>query len=116
MNELTGPKLLNLMAYEMCPDNRWTKYEVSSYLVLLDFLIDNEEDVKHLKSAHILQNYLSCDADAAQLFNSTIGAHLVGGAEAYLAVKKNIQKHYKRRCVTWVVRSGLGGLSFYRMW
>ncbi|XP_062078322.1 UPF0481 protein At3g47200-like [Humulus lupulus] len=99
VDDSTARKLLNLVAYEMCPDNNKKKYSVTSYLRLLDSLIDSEQDVKDLRSAHILRNNLSSDAEVAQLFN-TIGSSLVP-YDAYLTVKMEIQKHYERKIVAW---------------
>ncbi|XP_062076507.1 UPF0481 protein At3g47200-like [Humulus lupulus] len=99
VDESTPQKLLNLVAYEMCPGNNKKNYAVTSYLRLLDSLIDSEEDVKHLRSAHILRNNLSSDKEVADLFNN-IGSSLVPH-DAYLDVKKDIQKHYERKLVNW---------------
>ncbi|KAL5564676.1 hypothetical protein UlMin_027840 [Ulmus minor] len=94
VDDSTGRKLWNLIAYEMCPDNKKSEYGVTSYLSLLDSLIDSEEDVKDLRSAHILRNHLSCDADVAKLFNK-IGYNVVSD-QAYRKVKHAIQKHCDR--------------------
>ncbi|EXC00016.1 hypothetical protein L484_005830 [Morus notabilis] len=102
VDDSTGRKLLNLVAFEMCPDNYHTVYQVTSYLSFLDLLIDNEEDVKDLRSAYILRNRLSSDAEVAQLFNA-IGTNLVRG-DAYVDVKIKIQRYYERRCATWVAQ------------
>ncbi|KAF4352403.1 hypothetical protein F8388_016682 [Cannabis sativa] len=99
VDDSTARKLLNLVAYEMCPDNNKKNYTVTSYLRLLDSLIDSEQDVKDLRLAHILRNHLSSDAEVAQLFN-TIGSSLVP-YDAYLSVKIEIQKHYERKIVAW---------------
>ncbi|PON52322.1 hypothetical protein PanWU01x14_210330 [Parasponia andersonii] len=102
VDDSTARKLLNLVAYEMCPDNYKTNYAVTSYLSFLDSLIDSEQDVKDLRSAHILRNHLSSDAEVAQLFNS-IGSHLVPH-DTYFEVKNEIQRHYERRVVVWIAQ------------
>lgn len=98
----TASKLLNLVAYEMCPDNYTTNYGVTSYLSFLDSLIDSEQDVKDLRSAHILRNRLSSDAEVAQLFNS-IGSNLVLD-DTYSEVKNKIQNHYDRTEAVWMAQ------------
>uniref|UniRef100_A0A803P7F6 RNase H type-1 domain-containing protein n=1 Tax=Cannabis sativa TaxID=3483 RepID=A0A803P7F6_CANSA len=69
VDDTTGPRFLNLIAYEMCPDNIDTNYEVTSYICFLDSLIDYPADVKELRASHILYNLLGCDKDVAHLFN-----------------------------------------------
>ncbi|PON61218.1 hypothetical protein TorRG33x02_282390 [Trema orientale] len=100
VDDSTARKLLNLVAYEMCPDNYRTNYAVTSYLSFLDSLIASEQDVKDLRSA--LQNHLSSDAEVAQLFN-TIGSNLVPH-DAYFDVKNKIQSHYERKCAVWMAQ------------
>ncbi|XP_062076501.1 UPF0481 protein At3g47200-like [Humulus lupulus] len=100
VDESTKQKLLNLVAYEMCPGgNNKKNYAVSSYLRLLNSLIDSEQDVKDLRSAHILRNHLGSDQEVAELFN-TFGSILVPH-DAYSSVKKDIQKYYDNKIVSW---------------
>ncbi|XP_015886127.2 UPF0481 protein At3g47200 [Ziziphus jujuba] len=103
VDDSTGPLFFNLIAYEMCPDNIQTKYEVTSYVSFLDSLIDNAEDVKDLRSANILENSLGSDLEVAELFNE-IGTDLVPNPEAYMKVKAKIQKHYKNKWTTWMAQ------------
>ncbi|KAL5546405.1 hypothetical protein UlMin_006092 [Ulmus minor] len=90
VDDSTGPKLLN---WVMCPDNFRTNYEVSSYVIFLDLLIDNSNDVKELKSAKILFNHLGSDDVVARLFNE-IATDLVSCPSLYRDVLENIQKYY----------------------
>ena len=99
VDESTRPKLLNLVAYEMCSG---ADCEVTSYLSFLDLLIDNEQDVKDLRSEKILRNCLSSDVEVAELFNK-IGKDLVPN-DAYLHVKKDIQKHCQNRWARWMAQ------------
>lgn len=94
VDDSTGSRFLNLIAYEMCPDNFRTKYEVTSYISFLESLIDYPDDVKELRSAHILHNLLGCDKEVAQLFNE-IGTDLVPNTEVYNEVILQVQSHYK---------------------
>ncbi|RVW83127.1 hypothetical protein CK203_040719 [Vitis vinifera] len=82
-----------MVAYEMCPDGPGG-YVVSSYIFFLDNLIDHADDVKELRSKHILYNYLGSDEDVAQIFNE-IANDLVD-TEAYEGVKSRIQEHYRQ--------------------
>ncbi|KAL4587441.1 hypothetical protein LXL04_000312 [Taraxacum kok-saghyz] len=92
IDESTKPMLLNLIAYEMCADDAhaW----VTSYICLLDSLIDHPVDVKVLRKAGILDNSLGSDKQVATLFNE-IGTDLVPNNLAYSKEKKKIQKHYE---------------------
>ena len=102
VDDSTGRKLLNLVAFEMCPDKFQTEDGVTSYVYFLDSLIDNEEDAKDLRMATIFRNRLSSDAEVAKIFNE-IGTDLVP-APGYVDVKIKIQKHYDNRCMTWVAQ------------
>ncbi|KAJ9681924.1 hypothetical protein PVL29_018015 [Vitis rotundifolia] len=95
-------KFLNILAYEMCPDAP-DDYGVTSYICLLDDLIDHADDVKELRSKHILYNCLGSDEDVAQLFNE-IGNGLVDPG-AYKDVKDGIQEHYNKRVNTWIAQA-----------
>lgn len=96
VDDSIGSRFLNLIAYEMCPDNFRTKYEVTSYISFLESLIDYPDDVKELRSAHILHNLLGCDKEVAQLFNE-IGTDLVPNTEVYNEVILQVQSHYKSK-------------------
>ncbi|PON41017.1 hypothetical protein PanWU01x14_292740 [Parasponia andersonii] len=102
VDDLTGPRFLNLIAYEMCPDNIDTDYEVTSYISFLDSLIDYPVDVKELRSAHILHNLLGSDKEVAQLFNG-IATDLVP-SPVYMNVIAQIQSHYKSKWRTWMAQ------------
>ncbi|KAL5546746.1 hypothetical protein UlMin_006433 [Ulmus minor] len=104
VDDSTGPKLLNMIAYEMCPDNFSTDYEVSTYVSLLDSLIDHTNDVKDLRSAKILYNLLGSDEEVAQLFNE-IATDLVRCPSLYNKVIGKIQRHYDNRVVTWMAEA-----------
>ncbi|KAL5546501.1 hypothetical protein UlMin_006188 [Ulmus minor] len=104
VDDSTGPKLLNMIAYEMCPDNFRTDYEVSSYVSLLDSLIDHSNDVKELRSAKILYNLLGSDDEVAHLFNE-IATDLVTCPSFYDEVISKIQKHYENKMMTWMAEA-----------
>ncbi|WKA02835.1 hypothetical protein VitviT2T_020988 [Vitis vinifera] len=95
----TKTKFLNMVAYEMCPDAP-VDQAVTSYVCFLYELIDQADDVKELRSKHILHNLLGSDEDVAKIFNE-IGNDLVDPG-AYGDVKARIQKHYDKRVKTWI--------------
>ena len=99
VDDSTGPKFFNLIAYEMCPDFD-NDYGVTSYISFLDSLIDEANDVKELRKAGVLQNFLGSDQEVAQLFNE-IGNDLVPNPEIYSKVRSSIQKYYKNKFLTW---------------
>uniref|UniRef100_A0A6N2N546 Uncharacterized protein n=1 Tax=Salix viminalis TaxID=40686 RepID=A0A6N2N546_SALVM len=67
IDESTESLLLNLVAYESAAalDQLW----VSSYILFMDSLIDDAEDVEELRSNGIIINYLGADQKIARLFN-----------------------------------------------
>ena len=102
VDDSTRPKFLNLIAYEMCLDFQ-NDFEITSYISFLDSLIDKADDVKMLRQAGILYNYLGSDEHVAQLFND-IGTDLVPNSEIYSDVRVQIQKHYKNQLMTWLAQ------------
>ena len=99
IDDFTKPKVLNIVAYEMCQGGPYD-YAVTSYMCFLYDIIDHADDVKELRSKHILSNLLGSDEDVAQLFNE-ISNDLVD-PEAYKDVKDRIQEHYNKRMNTWI--------------
>ncbi|XP_034707139.1 UPF0481 protein At3g47200-like [Vitis riparia] len=102
IDDFTKTKFLNMVAYEMCldaPDD----YAITSYICFLDNLIDHADDVKELRSKHILHNLFGSDEDVAQIFNK-ISNGLVD-PRIYKDVKARIQKHYDKRVNTWIAQA-----------
>ncbi|KAE8098680.1 hypothetical protein FH972_016724 [Carpinus fangiana] len=102
VDDSTGPKFMNLIAYEMCLDFK-NDFGISSYISFLDSLIDEAKDVKDLRQAHVLHNFLGSDQEVAELFNA-IGTDLVPNAEAYMDVKFQIQGYYDNNWMTWMAQ------------
>ncbi|XP_041027978.1 UPF0481 protein At3g47200-like [Juglans microcarpa x Juglans regia] len=100
VDDSTGPKLLNLIAYEMCLDFE-NDFGITSYVSFLDSLIDEANDVKELRKAHVLFNLLGSDEEVAKLFNE-IGTDLVPDLDKYTNVKTQIQEYYEKTWVPWV--------------
>ncbi|KAJ0715352.1 hypothetical protein HanPI659440_Chr13g0500121 [Helianthus annuus] len=93
VNDSTKHILLNLMAYEACRcsiNDAW----VTSYVCLLDSLIDDADDVKVLRKAWVIENALSGDKEVAKVFKE-IAIDLVPNKLAYLEAKNKIQRHYE---------------------
>ncbi|XP_035545189.1 UPF0481 protein At3g47200-like [Juglans regia] len=100
VDDSTGPKLLNLIAYEMCLDFK-NDFGITSYVSFLDSLIDEANDVKELRKAHVLCNLLGSDNEVAQLFNE-IGTDLVPDLGEYKEVRNQIQKYCDNTFMTWM--------------
>lgn len=92
--------LLNMIAYETCPDAP-DDFGVTSYVCFMDTLIDTAEDVKVLRSNSVLLNVLGSDEQVADLFNG-IANGLVPNPETYAQVKALMEKHYKNRVNIWI--------------
>uniref|UniRef100_A0A2N9IE34 Uncharacterized protein n=1 Tax=Fagus sylvatica TaxID=28930 RepID=A0A2N9IE34_FAGSY len=100
VDDSTGPKFFNLIAYEMCQDFD-NDFGVTSYIAFLDSLIDEAKDVMDLKKARILHNNLGSDEEVAQLFNG-ICTNLVPDTEIYHDVISNIQDYYNKQYKSWI--------------
>ena len=92
--------LLNLVAYETCPDAP-DDFGVTSYICFMDSLIDHAEDIMVLRSKGILLNFLGSDQEVADLFNA-IGKDLVPNPYAYADVKRRIERHYRNKLKIWM--------------
>ncbi|XP_024026538.1 uncharacterized protein LOC21389277 [Morus notabilis] len=103
VDDSMAPKFMNLIAYEMCPDNMETNYEVTSYICFLDSLIDYAADVKELRTAGILYNVLGSDKQVEKLFNK-IATDLVPDPKVYAEVIEKIEKHCKNKWMTWMAQ------------
>ncbi|GMN68946.1 hypothetical protein TIFTF001_037998 [Ficus carica] len=74
---------------------------ITSYVNLLDLLVDNEQDVKDLRAANVLRNCLSSDIDVANVINSIGSSCFAPSKDTYAHEKKKIQKHYRGRLAIW---------------
>ena len=100
VDDSTKSMLLNMVAYEACPDAP-DDLGVSSYICFMDSLIDHAEDVKELRSKGILFNCLGSDQQVADLFNQ-IADNLVANPSAYAKVKNELERHYKNKIKIWL--------------
>ncbi|KAG6618141.1 hypothetical protein I3842_Q125800 [Carya illinoinensis] len=95
VDDSTGPKLLNLIAYEMCLDFD-NDFGITSYVSFLDSLIDEANDVKELRKAHVLFNLLGSDKQVSKLFNE-IGTDLVPDLDEHKDVRTQIQEYCDKK-------------------
>jgi len=100
VDDSTKSMLLNLVAYETCPDAT-DDFGVTSYICFMDSLIDHAEDVLVLRSKGILLNFLGSDQEVAELFNA-IAKDLVPNPNAYADVKGRIERHYRNKLKIWM--------------
>ncbi|KAG6690929.1 hypothetical protein I3842_10G037600 [Carya illinoinensis] len=100
VDDSTGPRLLNLIAYEMCLDFD-NDFGITSYVSFLDSLIDEANDVKELRKAHVLFNLLGSDKEVAKLFNE-IGTDLVPDLAQHKQVRTQIQEYYDKKWGKWL--------------
>ncbi|KAG6671168.1 hypothetical protein I3843_Q011400 [Carya illinoinensis] len=100
VDDSTGPKFLNLIAYEMCLDFD-NDFGITSYVSFVDSLIENTNDVKELRKAHVFFNLLGSDEEVAKLFNE-IGTDLVPDLDEHKYVRTQIQKYYDNKIMVWM--------------
>ncbi|PPS04691.1 hypothetical protein GOBAR_AA15965 [Gossypium barbadense] len=103
VDDSTGPKFMNLIAYEMCPDFD-NDFTVTSYMCFLDSLIDEAEDVKALRRAGILYNGLGSDEEVAKLFNK-MNTDLVPSPMIYSYVEQQIDNHCKNMWINYAAKA-----------
>ncbi|KAJ6300595.1 hypothetical protein OIU76_021398 [Salix suchowensis] len=101
IDESTESLLLNLVAYESAAalDQLW----VSSYILFMDSLIDDAQDVEQLRSNGIIINYLGADQKVASLFNE-MGKSMTPDTydtAAYNDVKMAINKQCESTVKRW---------------
>ncbi|XP_026428267.1 UPF0481 protein At3g47200-like [Papaver somniferum] len=93
----TDPLLRNLIASEQsCGGD----YYITSYVCMMDFLINSADDVKLLRKRGIISNYLGCDEDVSDMFNKLcIG--IIHGGNYYQNYISDINNFYKKRRNIW---------------
>ncbi|XP_054806224.1 UPF0481 protein At3g47200-like [Prosopis cineraria] len=103
VDDTFAPLYLNLMAYEACPDFE-NKYEISSYVEFLSYLIDHADDVKELRKAGVLVNCLGSDEEVARLFN-VITTDLVPDISMYASVRSEIESYFEVKYKIWLAQA-----------
>ncbi|KAK8546400.1 hypothetical protein V6N12_027187 [Hibiscus sabdariffa] len=91
VDDSTVSKFMNLVALETCRDFK-NNFEITTYLCFLDSLIDTAEDVKVLRVAGMLHNYLGSDEEVAEFFNK-MSRDLVPDQQGYSDVVIDIHKY-----------------------
>nr|DAD22720.1 TPA_asm: hypothetical protein HUJ06_024183 [Nelumbo nucifera] len=98
IDKSTEVMFLNLIAYETsCFD--LDDFNVTSYICLLDSLIDRADDVKELRSDRVLINNLGSDEEAADLINQ-LGRNLMD-PNIYNGAKTEIKKFCGQKWRIW---------------
>ncbi|GLT60184.1 hypothetical protein SLA2020_329630 [Shorea laevis] len=107
LHNTTMPLLLNLMAYELCPDFK-EDCKITSHLSFLDSLINTSEDVKELRDAGVLHHGLGSDEAEAELFNK-ISSILVPNLKMNSKLKRiheycSKKSHPRNQCASFVAK------------
>ncbi|RWR75428.1 UPF0481-like protein [Cinnamomum micranthum f. kanehirae] len=96
IDDSTKTRLLNLAAYEMCPDGSLGKAVITSYICFLDSLIYNADDVKELRSSNIMLNRLGSDEEVVNLVRE-LATNLSPDFKVYSDVIQGMEGHRKRQ-------------------
>ncbi|KAL7197559.1 hypothetical protein ACSBR2_020153 [Camellia fascicularis] len=90
----------NMIAYEMVSCTSIEDLVITSYIDFMQLLIDNQDDVKELRSKHILFNALGSDQEVANVFKeiTIFGTYVI----LYDDIKQRIQVHYNNTAKTWM--------------
>ncbi|XP_031270758.1 uncharacterized protein LOC116129142 [Pistacia vera] len=93
--ENTEKLLLNVMALEQCvyPDDAL----VSSYIDLINSLINTRKDVDLLVDEEIISSFLGDFASVANMFNR-LSLEIRKRDSSYYGICEDLKKHYKNRC------------------
>lgn len=89
----------NLIALEQCQasgDNY-----VTSYLSLMDNLMDTKEDVAVLRESGIVKNYLGSEAEVAELFNGLCKGVSLPPKDVFEKLHSKVIKHYGSKFKVW---------------
>ncbi|KAG6512618.1 UPF0481 protein At3g47200-like [Zingiber officinale] len=99
---LTNSLLRNLVAYEQYSTD--SKFHVTSYVVLMDYLINTAADVELLQHHEIIISSIGDNQEIATLFNK-LGTYVSKSDDSYLkGVVIAMKKHYDTRYSKWRAR------------
>ncbi|XP_026411811.1 UPF0481 protein At3g47200-like [Papaver somniferum] len=93
----TDPLLRNVIA---CEQSCGGGYHITSYVTMMDFLINSADDVKLLRKEEIISNYLGCDEDVSEMFNK-LCVGIILDSTYYSNYINDINKFYKKRWHRW---------------
>ncbi|KAK3019463.1 hypothetical protein RJ639_005147 [Escallonia herrerae] len=97
----------------MCPHTP-NDFSLTSYIGFMKSLINHPNDVKLLRSNHILLNKLNSDEELAKMY-AEMSIPTVNNA-IFMSVQERMQEHYNSRCVMLESQSTQylrGGLSWH---
>ncbi|KAK4424873.1 hypothetical protein Salat_1680900 [Sesamum alatum] len=89
---------LNMLAYEMSPNNV-NNGVVTSYINLMKSLIESTEDVKELREKKILYNMLGSDEQVRDVYKEI---KTYGNPPVFHDLQEKIQAHYNSKMKTWI--------------
>ncbi|KAK3228957.1 hypothetical protein Dsin_000838 [Dipteronia sinensis] len=90
---------LNLMAFERLHVGAGN--EVTSYIIFMDNLIDNDRDVALLQSRGIIDNVMGSDKAVAKLFNSLSKDISLDPESDLIVVHKQVNKYWRQPWNAW---------------
>ncbi|KAK0592973.1 hypothetical protein LWI29_028443 [Acer saccharum] len=90
---------LNLMAFERLHVGAGN--EVTSYIIFMDNLIDNDMDVALLQSSGIIDNVMGSDKAVAELFNSLSNDISLDPESDLMVVHKQVNKYSRQPWNAW---------------
>ncbi|KAI3962853.1 hypothetical protein MKW92_020472 [Papaver armeniacum] len=93
----TDPLLRNLIA---CEQSCGGDYYITSYVAMMDILINSADDVALLRKEGIIYNCSGCDEQVSDMFNK-LSVGIVDGGDYYSNCISDINKFYKKRRHIW---------------
>ncbi|XP_042498587.1 UPF0481 protein At3g47200-like [Macadamia integrifolia] len=100
VNDYTDSFFRNLMAYEQQRSGTTGRYYVTSYVLLMDSLIDSADDVKFLRGSEIIVNLLGDDSKVSSLFNNLCNG-ISTKKSCYGDLYYRVREYYNRPCNKW---------------
>jgi hypothetical protein len=92
----------NLIALEMCDDN---DFSFTSYISFMNSLIASPEDVKKLRSKHIILHTLSSDKEVFKMLKEISVTDWQQDLSIYQGIREGIEKHYKNKIKIWIAEA-----------
>ncbi|KAI3412363.1 Glycerophosphodiester phosphodiesterase [Psidium guajava] len=105
VEDTTESMFLNLIAFQHshvgAGTEVWAGTELTSYICLMDNLIDKGQDVALLRKKGIIENYMESDEAAAKLFNSLAKDVMLDPHSSLHDVMNNVREYCKKRRHKW---------------
>ncbi|XP_039165731.1 UPF0481 protein At3g47200 [Eucalyptus grandis] len=112
VDDATESAFLNLIAFEHFHVGAGN--EVTSYICLMDNIIDKGQDVTLLQAKGIIENHMESDEAAAKLFNSLANCVMLDGNSSLRDVINRVREYCKKRRHKW--RANLIHTYFRNPW